>query len=202
MTPELITTAVWLMPVVYAAGSVNFSIILFRLLGRGDPRLRFSGNPGTANVTRQIGYVWGAVVLLLDVGRAACVALLAGALLRDHGLVAWAGFALLLGNRYPLFHGFKGGKGVATYLGFAAGIAPLFAVLACTAWVVVYAAVRTPFIGSFFMVTVAGIGIMEHFRWGVTALAGTALTLAMILRAHLPNIRAYRAARKGLTKET
>lgn len=202
MTPELIATTAWLMPLAYAVGSVNFSILLFKLLGRGDPRSRFSGNPGTSNVTRQLGYGWGAVVLILDVGRAAGVAFLAGALLQEHALVAWTGLALLLGNRYPLFHGFKGGKGVATYLGFAASVAPLFALLSCLVWVVVYAIVRTPFIGSFFMVAVAGIGIVEHYRCGATALAGTILTLAMIMHAHLPNVRAHLAARKGLTKKT
>jgi acyl phosphate:glycerol-3-phosphate acyltransferase len=202
VSSALLTTASWLMPLAYAAGSVNFSIILFKVLGRGDPRNGFSGNPGTSNVTRQLGYVWGAIVLILDVSRAACVALLAGTCLHDHPLVAWTGFALLLGNRYPLFHGFKGGKGVATYLGFTAYIAPPFAMLSCLVWVVVYAVMRTPFIGSFFMVTVAGIGIAEHYRWGATAFSGTILTLAMILYAHLPNVRAYLAAWKGLTKKT
>jgi acyl phosphate:glycerol-3-phosphate acyltransferase len=200
VSSELILTIAWLIPLAYVAGSVNFSIILFKLLGRGDPRNRFSGNAGTTNVTRQLGYAWGAVILMLDVSRAAGVALLAGALLRDHGFVTWAGVALLLGNRYPLFHSFKGGKGVATFLGFAAAVAPLSAALSCLVWVLVYAGVRTTFIGSFFMVAVAGIGIMEHFRWGGAALAGTCAMLALIVHAHAPNIQAYRGARKGLTK--
>lgn len=196
MSPEAIMTTSWLMPLAYVAGSVNFSILLFKLLGRGDPRRRFSGNPGTTNVTRQLGHAWGAVVLALDVGRAALVALLAGALLLDHAFVAWIGFFLLLGNRYPLFHGFKGGKGVATYLGFTAGVSPVFALLSCAAWVAVYAAVRIPFIGSFFMVAVAGFGIAQHYRWSGIGLVGTILTLGLILYAHAPNVRDYLAARK------
>ena len=54
----------------YLAGSVNFSILLFRILGREDPRRQFSGNAGVTNVYRQAGLLWAAVVLLLDIGRA------------------------------------------------------------------------------------------------------------------------------------
>ena len=66
---------------------------------------------------------WAAVVLLLDVGRAVGLAALALALL-PFALVPWVGLALVAGNRFPCFHGFRGGKGVASYLGFTIPIAP------------------------------------------------------------------------------
>jgi glycerol-3-phosphate acyltransferase PlsY len=59
----------------YLAGSVNFAIIFFKLAGKEDPRLSFSGNAGTTNVYRQAGYFWATVILLLDIGRALGVAL-------------------------------------------------------------------------------------------------------------------------------
>jgi glycerol-3-phosphate acyltransferase PlsY len=62
----------------YLAGSINFAILLFRLLGKDDPRTRFSGNAGVTNVYRQAGWPLAAMVLVLDVGRAMVVALLAG----------------------------------------------------------------------------------------------------------------------------
>lgn len=97
----------------YLAGSVNFAIIFFKLTGRKDPRLGFSGNAGTTNVYRQAGMVWAAVIFLLDIGRAMLVAVLAMYYLEPAWL-PWAGYFLVLGNSYPCFHEFRGGKGVPT----------------------------------------------------------------------------------------
>ena len=99
----------------YLAGSINFSIILFKVLGRGDPRDKFSGNAGTVNVTRQLGRLWGGVILVLDIARAGAIAKV-GTWLLPPPLVPVLGFFLVLGNQKPLFHGFRGGKGVASYL--------------------------------------------------------------------------------------
>lgn len=180
------------MPFAYLAGSVNFSILLFKLTDKGDPRNSYSGNAGTANVVRQSGYVWGTVILILDIGRAALITLLAAMLLRD-AMSVWVGFSLLLGNGYPLFHGFKGGKGVATYLGFTVAVAPIFAAASCLAWVLIYAVTRITFIGSFFMIAVMGLGIMLHYNWNAVALAGSIFNLALIIYAHRLNIKGYMA---------
>ena len=61
----------------YFAGSINFAIIILSLLGKEDPRTRFSGNAGTTNVCRQAGKGWAAIVLILDAGRAVGLAALA-----------------------------------------------------------------------------------------------------------------------------
>ena len=98
----------------YLAGSINFAIIFFKLAGKEDPRLSFSGNAGTTNVYRQAGILWAAVVFLLDIGRALAVAVIASYFLKTH-LLPWAGFFLVLGNSFPCFHGFRGGRGVANY---------------------------------------------------------------------------------------
>jgi glycerol-3-phosphate acyltransferase PlsY len=97
----------------YLAGSVNFAILFFKIAGKADPRLGFSGNAGTTNVYRQAGRLWAALILALDVGRALAVAALALYFL-DRACVAWPGFFLILGNTFPCFHKFRGGKGVAT----------------------------------------------------------------------------------------
>jgi acyl phosphate:glycerol-3-phosphate acyltransferase len=192
---EKLKIMIWLTPFAYLAGSVNFSILLFKLTGKGDPRKSFSGNAGTANVVRQSGYIWGAVILILDVGRAASIALLAEILLKD-AMSVWVGFFLLLGNRYPIFHSFQGGKGVATYLGFAAAVSPIFAAASCLTWVLVYAIARITFIGSFFMIAVMGLGIMQHYNWHAVAVAGSLFSLALIIYAHHSNIATYLAERK------
>lgn len=187
---------VWLLPLAYLAGSVNFAIMLFKLSGKKDPRKSVSGNAGTANVVRQAGYLWGALILLLDGGRAALIAILAEPLLQD-SLTVWVFLFLLLGNRYPVFHNFQGGKGVATCLGFTAAVAPIFAAASCLAWVLVYAVARVTFIGSLFMIAVMGIGIMQRYNWEACALTGTVLGLSLLVHAHCPNIAAYLVSRKN-----
>ncbi len=171
----------------YLAGSINFAIIALRILGKEDPRTKFSGNAGTTNVYRQAGWAWAAVVLLLDVGRAAALAALALALL-PFAFVPWIGLALVAGNRFPLFHGFRGGKGVASYLGFAIPIAPWWVAAACLAWVAVHRIVRIPFIASFFMILIIGRGIAAAGGGEALSIAGTAATVLLIVFNHKRNI--------------
>ena len=171
----------------YLAGSINFAIIALRILGKEDPRTKFSGNAGTTNVYRQAGWGWAALVLLLDVGRAAALAALAMALLPS-AFVPWIGLALVAGNRFPCFHGFRGGKGVASYLGFVVPIAPWGAAAACLAWVAVHRIVRIPFIASFCMILVLGRAVAAAGETDVLSIAGTAATVALIVFNHRRNI--------------
>lgn len=175
----------------YLAGSVNFAIIFFKLTGREDPRLSYSGNAGTTNVYRQAGMAWAAVVFLLDLGRAMLVAATAIYYLKSAWL-PWAGFFLVLGNSFPCFHGFRGGKGVANYLGFTIFIAPWAVVIACTVWLVVYGIVRMPFIASFFMVFTLAGGQAFVLNWPFGAVTGAMATFILILFNHRKNIASYR----------
>ena len=171
----------------YLAGSINFAIIALRILGKEDPRTKFSGNAGTTNVYRQAGWGWAAFVLLLDVGRAAALAALAMALL-PFAFVPWIGLALVAGNRFPCFHGFRGGKGVASYLGFVVPIAPWGAAAACLAWVAVHRIVRIPFIASFCMILVLGRAVAAAGETDVLSIVGTVATVALIVFNHRRNI--------------
>lgn len=171
----------------YLAGSVNVSIGLFRLLGREDPRAHFSGNPGMTNVYRQAGLWWALVVLLLEMGKAVVLAVVSMYLLPDK-LIPWVGFGLILGNLYPCFHRFKGGKGVANYLGFTIPIAPFFAVIGMLLWPIAYLITRKPFIGSFIMVAFLATGIVVTCGPTVASLAGTAVTIVLIYYAHRQNL--------------
>ena len=171
----------------YLAGSVNFAILLFRLLGKDDPRTRFSGNAGVSNVYRQAGWLLAVLVLVLDVGRAMVVALLAGRLWAD-ALVPWAGLALVLGNHFPCFHGWRGGKGVANYLGFYALLLPLGVGLALVAYLMVFALTRIPFLASFgILATLTGFGWV-HWIHEPLALAAVLLTAISIVWFHHSNI--------------
>jgi acyl phosphate:glycerol-3-phosphate acyltransferase len=173
--------------IAYLAGSVNFAIIFFRLTGKTDPRMSFSGNAGTTNVYRQAGLLWAAIIFLLDIGRAVAVAALAVYWL-PASFIPWAGFFLVSGNSYPCFHRFYGGKGVANYLGFSLFVAPWAAGISAIIWLAVYGVSRVPFIASFFMIFILAVGQAYFFSWAFSAVAGAAATFALILLNHRKNI--------------
>ena len=182
----VMTTAI-LLALAYISGSVNFSILLFRMLGRDDPRYHFSGTAGTTNVYRQAGLFWAGVVLLLDLGRALTVSWAALYLLPIN-YVPWVGLALILGNRFPCFHQFRGGKGVASYLGFTAIISPYSAAFSALVWVGVYGIVRIPFIASFFMTFVLMVGTIIICGYQALATAGAIATALFIFYNHRQNV--------------
>ena len=174
----------------YLAGSVNFAILFFKLAGKADPRLSFSGNAGTTNVYRQAGYFWATIILLLDIGRALGVAALAVYYLEGRYL-PWTGFFLVLGNSFPCFHNFRGGKGVANYLGFTALIAPGAALASAAIWLIAYGIGRITFIASFFMVFTLALGQAFTLYWKFSALSGAAATFLLILFNHRKNVIEY-----------
>lgn len=173
----------------YVAGSWNFAITLLRALGKADPRTVHSGNAGVTNVARIAGRPAAALVLALDMGRAIGVQLLAAWLL-PAVWVPWVGLALVLGNRFPLWHGFKGGKGVANYLGFVAAAQPWGAAVACGAWVLTWAVSRVPAVASMAMLAALLIAACLHWPMAAVSVAATALTGGLIVAGHVPNFRA------------
>jgi len=181
--------------IAYLAGSVNFAIIFFKLTGKSDPRSSFSGNAGTTNVYRQAGFLRAALIFLLDISRALAIAALAVYFL-PASLISWAGFFLVLGNSFPCFHGFYGGKGVANFLGFSLYVAPWAAGLSALVWLAVYGIFRIPFIASFFMVFILSVGQAYYFNWALGAVAGIFATFALILLNHRKNISEFRKNRK------
>jgi len=186
--------------IAYLAGSVNFAILVSKITRKGDPRDSFSGNPGMTNVYRQNGIFMAALVLLLDMGRSVTVAILAAGLL-SYNWVPWVGFALIVGNRYPCFHGFRGGKGVANYLGFTLYMAPYAVIWSALAWLLCYACFRIPFIGSFIMVVILAGATMAHCGYQVLCSTGAVLTVLFIIYGHRQNIRELIQNRKSETRE-
>ena len=183
----------------YVAGSINFSILLFKILGKGDPRKGFSGNAGATNVYRQAGIFWATVVLLLDMGRAVGVALAALYILKTD-YVLWIGLSLILGNRFPCFHGFRGGKGVANYLGFTAAMTPIFASISALAWGILYAAVRIPFISSFLMILILAGGTVIKYGCNLIPAMGTVITASLICYGHRSNVAELMQRKRGTQK--
>ncbi|CDX49478.1 1-acyl glycerol-3-phosphate synthetase component [Mesorhizobium plurifarium] len=105
----------------YLLGSIPFGLLITRAAGLGDVRKIGSGNIGATNVLRTGNKGLAAATLLLDALKGTAAALIAGHFSPDLGLLA--GFGAFLGHLFPVWLGFKGGKGVATYLGVLLGLA-------------------------------------------------------------------------------
>jgi len=174
----------------YIAGSINFSILVFTLLGKEDPRKMFSKNPGVTNVYRRAGFFLASIVLILDIARAAGVALISGYLL-PMDFIPWIGLGLIIGNRFPCFHNFKGGKGVANYLGFTFIITPVSTGISALAWCAVYGLFKTPFVASFVMVSVLAAGTIMSCDYNPIPLAGTSATVLFIFCNHRSNVSEF-----------
>ena len=136
-----------------------------------------------------------ALVWLLDMGRAIGIGLLSLQLV-SIDLVPWSGLALISGNRFPCFHGFRGGKGVANYLGFTAVIAPLAAGISALAWLATFGLCRIPFVGSFVMVLILGAGTLLVCNFDSRSAAAVLATLALIFQGHGRNISELKQKRR------
>ena len=102
----------------YILGSISSSIILSRLVKGFDIRTKGSGNAGATNTFRVLGWKLGFVVLFFDIAKGAASILLSLYVFEQNYIMTlFVGFAAILGHIFPLFHGFKGGKGVATAAG-------------------------------------------------------------------------------------
>ncbi|TJV22602.1 MAG: glycerol-3-phosphate 1-O-acyltransferase PlsY [Mesorhizobium sp.] len=118
----------------YVLGSIPFGLLLTRAAGLGDVRKIGSGNIGATNVLRTGNKALAAATLLLDALKGTVAVLIAGYFAPD--LAIWAGLGAFLGHLFPVWLGFKGGKGVATYLGVLIGLAWQVALIFAIAWLV------------------------------------------------------------------
>ncbi|GMQ87010.1 MAG: glycerol-3-phosphate 1-O-acyltransferase PlsY [Gammaproteobacteria bacterium] len=121
----------------YLFGSLSSAIIICRLLGLPDPRSQGSGNPGATNVLRIGGKKAAAATLLGDMLKGLIPVLITRLLGADLAIQASVAVAAFLGHLYPLFFGFKGGKGVATALGVLLGIHWPVGLLTIATWLVI-----------------------------------------------------------------
>jgi glycerol-3-phosphate acyltransferase PlsY len=127
-----------LIPAAYLIGSVSSAIIVCRLMGLDDPREQGSGNPGATNVMRIGGKKAAAITLFGDALKGLIPVLIAKSLGVDTLLLALVVIAAFLGHLYPIFFGFKGGKGVATTLGLTLGVTWLLGLAVLATWFAVY----------------------------------------------------------------
>jgi len=125
----------------YVLGSIPFGLLITRLAGTGDIRSIGSGNIGATNVLRTGRKELAAATLLGDALKGTLAVLVGWHLWGQEGALL-AGFAAFLGHLFPVWLGFKGGKGVATYIGLLLGLAWPVALVFCAVWLVVAAVTR------------------------------------------------------------
>ncbi len=176
----------------YLLGSVDFAVLVGKLKGV-DIYSVGSGNPGTSNVLRTMGKGAAVAVLAGDLLKGLAAGLVgflvapAGTGLLSSGLIAAAGFMAVVGHCYPLFHRFKGGKGIATGLGVIIWASPLAALVLLSVWGVLVKLTKVAAIGSLAVVIVAiPLLVALGVDWPILVWVGAALVL--IVWRHRGNI--------------
>ena len=108
----------------YLLGAIPMGLLLTRMMGKGDLRKVGSGNIGATNVMRVGGLRMAGLTWLLDMAKA-IVAVFIGRYVGGDAFAAWCGFAVIVGHCYPVWLGFKGGKGISSMFGVLLAISPL-----------------------------------------------------------------------------
>ncbi len=178
-----------LVGVAYLIGSFSFAVILVRLRTGKDIRTEGSGNAGATNVLRSHGKALGLAVAVLDVAKGAAAVLLVRQVTADPRYAAAAGFAAILGHVFPIFYGFRGGKGVATAVGAFLVLAPWATLICVGAFVVVIALTRYVSLGS-----ITGIVLLPPVAGGIfhastPVVAAAAATAVLVILKHRENLR-------------
>ena len=165
----------------YALGSVPFGVLVTRLAGLGDIRAIGSGNIGATNVLRTGKRGLAALTLAGDFGKGLAAVLIAQMWGLETGLVA--AFGAFLGHLFPVWLNFKGGKGVATYIGVLAGVAPIAALAFVLIWLGVAFTSRYSSLAALTAAAATPIVLAFSEDWRAIGLF-TVLTILVFLRHH------------------
>jgi len=173
----------------YLLGSVSFALWLVRWRTGSDIRREGSGNAGATNVLRAHGKGLAAAVALLDVGKGTAAVLLVRLVTADPRYAAAAGLAAVLGHVFPLYSGFRGGKGVATAVGAFLALAPLATVICLAVFLLIVAVSRYVSLGSVVAIVLLppAAGLLFHAPRAVVVAA--AATAVVVVFKHVGNLK-------------
>ncbi len=178
----------------YLLGSIPFGLLFSRLFGGTDVRQAGSGNIGATNVARVAGPLPDILTLLFNAAKGALAVWLA-ARFADHSArtMMFAGIAVLLGHCFPVWLGFKGGKGVATGLGVFSALCPSAALAATALFVLIVVSLRIVSLAS--ITAAAAMPLLVYFLWAphhappLVVSFGTLFAAALILYKHNANLQ-------------
>ena len=174
----------------YGLGSIPFGMVIAKAMGLGNLRQIGSGNIGATNVLRTGSKKAAFLTLVLDGGKGA-VAVLLARLLAPEDAVQVAGFAAFIGHCYPVWLKFKGGKGVATFLGLWLALAWPVGVACCLTWLVTAAISRISSLSALFAAAMSTVWVVVLTN-GAALLMGVLLTLLVYWR-HRENLARIKA---------
>jgi glycerol-3-phosphate acyltransferase PlsY len=186
----------------YLLGAIPFGLLLTRMAGLGDIRSIGSGSIGTTNVLRTGNKGLAAATLILDAGKAAAAVLLAGYFWGELAAMV-AGVFAFLGHCFPVWLGFKGGKGVATFIGILLALFWPVGLIFCAVWLLIAFAQK---MSSLAGLTAAVTAPLFAYSFSGTPLAFTSALIALILifqhRANIGRLLAGTEPKIGSEKST
>ncbi len=200
----------WLMPLAYALGSISFAVVVSKAMGLPDPYTHGSKNPGATNVLRTGNKLAAVLTLLGDAAKGWVAVTIARAVLGDPAsesnnlLLGLVTIAVFLGHLYPIFHGFKGGKGVATAAGILFAISWVLGLATLGTWLIVAFFMRYSSLAALSAATFAPLYFTFLFGLQAMGLAILVMSLLLIYRhrsniLNLMNGTETRLAKKGKT---
>lgn len=208
MNPNL---ALLLIPIAYLIGSISFAVVVSKCMRLPDPHTYGSGNPGATNVLRTGNKLAAVLTLIGDALKGYIAVMLARILLGDESLSStldsWVlcgvVIAVFLGHLFPIFHGFKGGKGVATACGILFGINWVLGLATLSTWIIVAMFMRY---SSLAALAAAVFGpIYFVFLFGLQPMGWALLVICLLLiwrhRSNIQNLLNGTESRIGSKKK-
>ena len=172
----------------YLIGSINFAIIFSRLKGT-DITKKGSGNPGTMNVLRSVGKLWGVLTFICDCAKGVIFAVVG---LYWVGSLDWLfilGVVTIIGHVLPIYSKFKGGKGVATSIGVFIVAYPIVGAIVLAVLIFMLLFIKYGFIGSITCITAITIYSCIVSRDNITAIVCSLIIWAIVVIRHYSNIK-------------
>ncbi len=172
----------------YLIGSISTAIITCKIMGIEDPRNTGSNNPGATNVLRHGGKKAAIITLLGDMLKGLIPVLLIVQFRTDTLTVACVGLFALLGHIFPVYYGFKGGKGVATYYGVILGFNWLVGVIALLTWLVVAKLLKISSLSALVSIFISPF-MLWIFTQSIELTVASSLMSILVFWRHKKNIR-------------
>jgi glycerol-3-phosphate acyltransferase PlsY len=175
----------------YLIGSISFAVVISKIMGLPDPHSYGSGNPGATNVLRTGSKAAAVLTLLGDAAKGYVAVILARVLVGvdiDSWVLPTVTVAAFLGHVFPVFHGFKGGKGVATALGILLAINWVLGLTTLSTWLIVAVFLRYSSLAALIAALFAPVYFV--FLFGIQPMAlAIFLMSALLIWRHRSNIK-------------
>lgn len=171
----------------YLMGSVSSAILIARVFGMSDPRTVGSGNPGATNILRQGNKAAAAATLIGDMAKGLIPVLIARLFTNDATTLSLVAAAAFVGHLFPVFFGFKGGKGVATALGVYFGLSLWMGLALVLTWLLTALAFRYSSLAAVLTALISPL-YAWYFLPGAPYLAMAVFMAAMLVWRHRSNI--------------